>query len=683
MTETSLQCLLPSLPPSKVLSQVSLLICITHQARLTISPSRSQLFEEDFVSLICEEDDSSAGWTVKRNTTKKTRTQCADWGEAAGSSCNISVVFTWDSGVYWCESREGATSNSITLTVTGGSVILQSPVLPVMEGDDLTLSCQSKPPSNLPAAFYKDGSLIRTESTGHMTLHHVTRSDEGLYRCSFSSHGESPPSWISVTARLTISPSRSQFFKGVSVSLICEDDSSAGWMVRRNTTQKTRTQCGSDWGEAAGSSCRNDYILPQDSGVYWCESREGATSNSITLTVTGGSVILQSPVLPVMEGDDLTLSCQSKPPSNLPAAFYKDGSLIRTESTGHMTLHHVTRSDEGLYRCSISSHGESPPSWISVTGKPTTTTTPVSTTPPTSTYPPVSTTSPVLMTPPTTAARLTISPSRSQFFEGVSVSLICEEDSSAGWTVRRNMTKKTRTQCGSGSGKLAGSSCNISYILPWETGVYWCESREGATSNSITLTVTGGSVILQSPVLPVMEGDDLTLSCQSKSPSNLPAAFYKDGSLIRTESTGHMTLHHVTRSDEGLYRCSISSHGESPPSWISVTGKPTTTSPPVSTTPPSSTSPPLSTTLPSSTSPPLSTTLPSSTSPPLYFGFMLLLHLLVFCPYFISTLLMVSLYPHRDTGSDLAVSMVMTPSTQADQGLADDYDDVTTEHHLN
>ncbi|XP_041842195.1 low affinity immunoglobulin gamma Fc region receptor III-like isoform X1 [Melanotaenia boesemani] len=201
MMETSLHCLL---------LLTSLLSCIINHAltaHLTISPSRSQLFEEDFVSLICEEDDSSAEWTVRRNTTKKTRTQCGSgWGKPAGSSCNINVVFTRDSGVYWCESREGATSNSITLTVTGGSVILQSPVLPVMEGDDLTLSCQSKPPSNLPAAFYKDGSLIRTESTGHMTLHHVTRSDEGLYRCSISSHGESPPSWISVTEKPTTTP---------------------------------------------------------------------------------------------------------------------------------------------------------------------------------------------------------------------------------------------------------------------------------------------------------------------------------------------------------------------------------------------------------------------------------------------------------------------------------------------
>ncbi|XP_041842217.1 high affinity immunoglobulin gamma Fc receptor I-like [Melanotaenia boesemani] len=260
----------------------------------------------------------------------------------------------------------------------------------------------------------------------------------------------------------------------------------------------------------------------------------------------------------------------------------------------------------------------------------------------------------------TNGARLNISPSRSQLFEGDFVSLICEEDdSSAGWTVRRNTTRQL-SECGDRWRKAAGSSCNISVVFTRDSGVYWCESREGATSNSITLTVTGGSVILQSPVLPVMEGDDLTLSCQSKSPSNLPAAFYKDGSLIRTESTGNMTLHHVTRSDGGLYRCNISSHGESPPSWISVTGKLTTT------TPPTSVAPPL-----------------ISSSSSLHLVFTLLLHLLVFCPYFISTLLMVSLYRHRDTGSDVPVSMVMTPSSQADQGLDDDHNDVTTEHHLN
>uniref|UniRef100_A0AAZ1XBD0 Ig-like domain-containing protein n=1 Tax=Oreochromis aureus TaxID=47969 RepID=A0AAZ1XBD0_OREAU len=199
MKETSLQCLL---------ILISLLSCTTHQARLTVSPSSSQFFEGDFVSLSCEEDDSSAGWTLRRNTSKQQRTQCGDgWGRWSGSSCSISYMDPLESGVYWCESRDGPISNMVNLTVTGGSVILQSPVLPVMEGDDVTLLCKTKTtPSNLPAAFYKDGSLIRKQPTGHMTIQHVSRSDEGLCKCDISGHGESPSSWITVTDKHTTTP---------------------------------------------------------------------------------------------------------------------------------------------------------------------------------------------------------------------------------------------------------------------------------------------------------------------------------------------------------------------------------------------------------------------------------------------------------------------------------------------
>ncbi|XP_059211328.1 Fc receptor-like protein 5 [Centropristis striata] len=185
----------------------SLLSCTTNQASLTVSPSSSQMFKGQSVSLSCEEDDSSAGWTLRRNTTRETRTQSgAEWGRSAGSSCTMGFLVPMDSGVYWCESREGATSNTINITVTDGPVILQSPVLPVMEGHDVTLHCETETSSNLPAGFYKDGSFIRTEPEGHMTIHHVSRSDEGLYKCHISSVGESEPSWVTVTGKPNITP---------------------------------------------------------------------------------------------------------------------------------------------------------------------------------------------------------------------------------------------------------------------------------------------------------------------------------------------------------------------------------------------------------------------------------------------------------------------------------------------
>ncbi|XP_078137932.1 uncharacterized protein LOC139926013 [Centroberyx gerrardi] len=67
-----------------------------------------------------------------------------------------------------------------------------------------------------------------------------------------------------------------------------------------------------------------------------------------------------------------------------------------------------------------------------------------------------------------------------------------------------------------------------------------------------------------------MEGDAVTLNCTTKTPSNLTAGFYKDGFLIRTDSTGEMTIHSVSKCDEGLYKCSISGVGESPESWLAV-----------------------------------------------------------------------------------------------------------------
>ncbi|XP_076836805.1 uncharacterized protein LOC143482345 [Brachyhypopomus gauderio] len=81
-----------------------------------------------------------------------------------------------------------------------GDVILESPVHPVIEGDPLTLHCLLHPTvtSDLRADLYKDGLLIQNQTAGEMTIHTVSKSDEGLYHCKHPERGESPHSWVSV-----------------------------------------------------------------------------------------------------------------------------------------------------------------------------------------------------------------------------------------------------------------------------------------------------------------------------------------------------------------------------------------------------------------------------------------------------------------------------------------------------
>ncbi|XP_029610553.1 Fc receptor-like protein 5 isoform X3 [Salmo trutta] len=616
-------------------------------ASLSVRPDRSQFFKYESVSLSCEVQGNSAGWRLKRYTVSGERSDCGrKWGKPQGSSCIVSLIPS-HSGVYWCESGSGEHSNAVNITVPAGAVILESPALPVTEGDSVTLRCRYQgTPSDLTAVFYKDGSLIRAESSGEMTIPAVSKSDEGLYKCT-NSKGDSPESWMTVTvllrtlvycslgqggASLSVSPDRSQFFEYESVSLSCEvQGNSAGWRVKRYTVSGERSDCGRKWGKQQGSSCIVS-LIPSDSGVYWCQSGSGEHSNAVNITVPAGAVILESPAILVTEGDSVTLRCRYQgSPSDLTADFYKDGSLIRTQTTGEMTIPAVSKSDEGLYKCT-NSEGESPESWMTVTdlsfpaslsvspdrsqffeyesvslscevqgnsarwrvvrnttrgilsecntdwGKQQGSSCIVSLTPSDNGVywcvsgsgehsNAVNITVPVLSNP----ASLSVSPDRSQFFKYESVSLSCEvQGNSAGWRLKRHTVSGERSDCGRKWGKPQGSSCIVS-LIPSHSGVYWCQSGSGEHSNAVNITVPAGAVILESPALPVTEGDSVTLRCRYQgTPSNLTVDFYKDGSLIRTETTGEITIPAVSKSDEGLYKCT-NSEGESPESWMTVT----------------------------------------------------------------------------------------------------------------
>lgn len=85
---------------------------------------------------------------------------------------------------------------------------------------------------------------------------------------------------------------------------------------------------------------------------------------------------------------------------------------------------------------------------------------------------------------------------------------------------------------------------------------------------------SAGSVILESPVHPVMEGEVVNLYCRNKTTSsNFTAYFYKDNLLIGTSFEGEVTVQNVSKSHKGFYKCKIHGVGESPESWMAIRRK--------------------------------------------------------------------------------------------------------------
>ncbi|XP_026006699.1 uncharacterized protein LOC113011382, partial [Astatotilapia calliptera] len=167
---------------------------------LSVSPNLQQFFTAASVSLTCDGQLGSDGWTVKRDTGSGTESCGAGgrgFGRINGPSCLIDKQSEPISGVYWCEGEAGEKSEEVNITVSDKLVILEIPALPVRTGSDVTLRCKKKNGGTAAAYFYFNGRPVGPTSEHKITIN-VQQSDEGLYWCATDEFGSSPQSFLRV-----------------------------------------------------------------------------------------------------------------------------------------------------------------------------------------------------------------------------------------------------------------------------------------------------------------------------------------------------------------------------------------------------------------------------------------------------------------------------------------------------
>ncbi|KAK1803344.1 hypothetical protein P4O66_004122 [Electrophorus voltai] len=384
------------------------------KAVVSVSPD-NHVFRGETVTLRCDiQGEGDTGWTYswyKNNYSLYPHTTYNPY--------MISSVTQYYSGTYTCrryrgrDSQSSEISNAVTLTVSvrPQALLSVSPQSWLTEGVSVSLSCEVRDSStgwtfswyravpyrecltpvtdihgiHVRADLYKDGSLIQTQTAAEITIHTVSKSDEGVYYCKHPERGDSPHSWVSVrdlpTTTLTVEP-QSPVFTGESVTLKCEVQGYDGW-----TYQWYKKKAQSQWTTVSQSVFdtvnRDTLTISGDAVVngdqYQCrgERHDRPTtsqySNTVNLTVHAvkpkpGLTSNLKGAAPV--GNPVTLYCKLEQSAGW--SFYWSRHTHNPENETNTainsyTISSVAPSYGGQYWCRAAlSHSEAPFSILSL-----------------------------------------------------------------------------------------------------------------------------------------------------------------------------------------------------------------------------------------------------------------------------------------------------------------------------
>ncbi|XP_068535559.1 sialoadhesin isoform X1 [Anas acuta] len=459
-----------------------------------------------------------------------------------------------DEGTYslTATNAHGTVSQHLDFRVQAARVLI-SPSAEVLEGDDVSLTCEvpGEPQEDTTFSWYKDSKSLEDSPGRVLELPHVTSAAAGSYHCKAHGPAGTGASISPAVSLRVLYPPRvpvlSSFLEspgGRRGVLQCRVDSSPpaqlelskdGSVVASSAlpAPATSPRLGVT---AATNSLRVSIgdVLLEDEGEYVCAASNAYGNASTAANFTAGTArVWISPSPEVREGDAVTLTCavESAAQEALSYTWYKNGVRLSSGTAPQIVLPSVGAADAASYHCAVQSPAGTrsvAPSTLSVL------------------YPP----------------RNMQLKAFAESSGGSAVILLC--------TVESNPPAEVTLHRG---GQLVASSASatptqrspppnaLRLELPaaaaQDEGEYECRARSplGSTSASLPLHVQAVRVVVR-PGSEVQEGTEVTLSCEDVGAQlGTVYAWFKNGRWLQEGPGAALLLHAARSSDAGAYSC--------------------------------------------------------------------------------------------------------------------------------
>ncbi|XP_072284078.1 sialoadhesin-like isoform X2 [Pyxicephalus adspersus] len=306
---------------------------------VTFSPDYNKIFTGEKMTMTCNVESAALRYSW----------YCDNIPVYTGQKYTILSADIRHGGDYHCQTNAGDRSETVTLNVTDGPVILQAPLY-VYEGDDVSLRCHSpQGRSARQTIFYRNNQIIQTSATNPDLLPIKYTELTDTYRCAkllltTITDTHSARTTISYTANAeTISvkfvPDWNKLLTGENVIMICYGKSGLNYYWYKD---------GNKVADRKIYTIRSAQVGHR--GTYQCRTSNGISAE-FRLEVSDGPVILQAPVF-LNRGSDLVLRCHSRPGySVISTAFFKHDVRQPFLSNSDLITISSNEIQAGRYRC--------------------------------------------------------------------------------------------------------------------------------------------------------------------------------------------------------------------------------------------------------------------------------------------------------------------------------------------